>query len=241
MKAIPSVASAPATEVIQCHHCFGKVRVPAGIGTAKGPCPFCGQQLATQTWNGQLPPIPTMRPEMAVPLQQDYAASAEVHIQTQQQTISAQSQPTPEAEQVTVDQWSAKRFAPTAEVSSEPATVPMAAPIVQQPRLPVNRERGVVEEGRAQPFERNGVFRLNATINKPVSAAQLNRKFMQSPDVPSEVPQVCSKKKKWGLSLLGAFVLTGLGAGGFFVFKAQQIASEGESVNQGFFVSDHRR
>ena len=147
--------------------------------------------------------------------------------------VSSQvSAPTASTSPQAQDQWSAKRFmAESSEQQPQAPVVSQAGPdaIVQEPRQAATRSQSAAQgsEARAQPFQRSGVVRLQAG-----SKTQSNKKFMKPLEPATEEGLAPKKKRRWGLSLLGLFLVCGLGTGGLLVMKAYQIDDDGSSSEQ---------
>lgn len=199
----------------------------------RGLCPICGYELITDKWSRALPPTPGRRP---LPNDVDFAGPSDSHqIFTSQdfqpEPVNPFRKVTPQERVNRTPQTSPELAWNTALTTPELVQAGGAAParIEPQPRLSASqRNTGGSKAVIVQPFQRTGVTRFY-----PATTANVNRKFMQTPESQQSTEhQGAGKKRQWGLSLLGAFVVAGLGVGRFFVLNGHQMSLEGDDVQE---------
>lgn len=140
MKSIPSLASSPATVVIHCYKCLGKLKVPRGPEVAPGLCPFCQTMLTTHCGRGTLPVIPAT---------QQVNPAGQLTVSQQGSTGS--------------EQWSAKQFISDSSQQKPEAPSSEKRAITLDPRPIAKRARPLNDDvSRAQPFQQSGVVRLQS-------------------------------------------------------------------------------
>lgn len=235
MNIIQSVVDKPSSEVVVCCYCRCQVRIPTRMKESCGPCSIYGYELIIDNWSKALPPIPGRQ---SLPNGAGFARPSDSHEIFRPQDF----QPEP---------VNPPRITPQERVNRTPETSPelagntalttsklmqagdaASARIEAQPRLSASQRNTGSKVAIAQPFQCTGVYRLN-----PATRANVNRKNLQAPER-QQLPehQGLGRKRQWGFSLLGAFVVDGLGGGGFSGFKGHQMRLEGDDVRDSRLV-----
>lgn len=190
-----------------------------------GPCSIYGYELIIDNESKALPPISGRH---FLPNGVGFPRPSDSHEISRPQDF----QPEP---------VNSPRITPPERVNRTPETSPelagntASARIEAQPRLSASqRNTGGSKVVIAQPFQCTGVYRLNLATR-----ANVNRKKLQAPER-QQLPehQGLGRKRQWGFSLLCAFVVDGLGGGGFSGFKGHQMRLEGDDLRGSRLVTE---
>jgi len=235
---IQSVVDKPSSEVVVCCYCRCPVRIPTRMKESCGPCSIYGYELIIDNESKALPPIygrhflpngvgsPRPSDSYEISRPQDFQPEP---VNSPRITSQERVNRTPE----TSPEWAGNTALTTPELVQ--AGDVASARIEAQPRLSASqRNTGGSKVVIAQPFQCTGVYRLNFATR-----ANVSRKKLQAPER-QQLPehQGLGRKRQWGFSLLCAFVVDGLGGGGFSGFKGHQMRLEGDDLRGSRLVTE---